>query len=90
MTPLPVRCGLGTNQRRCWWAYDTRVKEGVHKSRPHPNERDLEDMIAKNDLKELKVITFTNKMHLPFGWLNHKNFMVKQALLGAGRTCVGS
>lgn len=30
-------------------------------------------------LKELKVIIYTNKVHLPSRWLNHRNFVVKHA-----------
>ena len=36
--------------------------------------------MTKKDLKEMKVIIYTNKVHLHFRWLNHKNFMVKCAL----------
>ena len=34
--------------------------------RTHLNESDLEDRITKKKLKELKVIIYTNKVHLHF------------------------
>ena len=49
------------------------------------NERDLEDMKlgheseVKKYFKKLNVTTYTNKMHLPFLWLNHRNSKVKCA-----------
>ena len=38
-------------------------------------------MITKKNLKEMKITTYTNKVHIPFRWLNHKNFMIKRTLL---------
>ena len=50
----------------------------------HLNERNLDDRIAKKNLKELSVhMTYTNNVHLPFRWFNLRNSMVKHALLGA-------
>ena len=52
----------------------------MNEPRSHPNERDSEDRLAKKGLKELKVTTYTNKMHLQ--WLNHRNSKVKRVFLG--------
>ena len=54
----------------------------MNEPRPHLDESDLEDRMIKKGLKELKVTTYTNKVHLPFRWINHRNSMVKRALLG--------
>ena len=48
----------------------------------HQNERVLEDVklwncIVEDDLKELIGTTYTNKIHLLFGSLSLKNFIVK-------------
>ena len=47
----------------------------------HLNERDPEDLKGKvkKDLKELKVTTYMNKVHLPFRLLDHRNSKVKHA-----------
>lgn len=37
------------------------------------------ESMVKKGLKELKITTYTNKVHLPFRWFNHKNFKVKCA-----------
>ena len=50
-------------------------KRGVYKWINITSES--EQWLQKN-LKELKVTTFTNKMHSHFRWLNHKNFIVKR------------
>ena len=45
------------------------------------NERGLEDlkvMLRKTLKKELKINTSTNKVHLPFQWLDHRNSKVKR------------
>ena len=55
----------------------------MNEPRPHLNESDHGNRITKKDLKELKVTTYTNKVHLPFRWLNHMNSIVKHALLRA-------
>ena len=55
----------------------------MNEPRPHPNVRDPENRIAKEDLKELNITTYINKVHLPFRWLNHTNSMVEHALLEA-------
>ena len=39
--------------------------------------------MTKKDLKEMKVTTYTDKVHLLVRWLNHKNSMIKCVLLGA-------
>ena len=46
----------------------------------HLNERDPEDMevMLRNTKKELKVNTYTNKVHLSFLWLDHRNSKVKR------------
>ena len=38
----------------------------MNKSGSHPNESDYEDMITKKNLKELKVIIYTNKANFHF------------------------
>ena len=49
------------------------------------NERDPGDMKSryesnvKKDLKELKVTTYTSKVHFPFLWLDHGISKVKCA-----------
>ena len=47
---------------------------------PHPNERDVEDKMTKEGLKELKITTYTNKVHLSFRRLNYRNSIVKCSL----------
>lgn len=44
----------------------------------HLNEMGHENMMTKKDLNEMKAITYTNKVHLLFLYLNHKNFTVKR------------
>ena len=39
--------------------------------------------MTKKGLKEMKVTTYTNKVHRPFWWLNHRNFVVKHSLFRA-------
>ena len=46
------------------------------------NESDPENRMTKKILKELKVITYTNKMHFHFHWSDHKNTKIKYALSG--------
>ena len=53
----------------------------MNELRPHPNESGPENRMTKKGLKEMKVTTYTNKVHLPFRWLNHRNFMVNRVLL---------
>ena len=53
----------------------------MNEQKSQPNESHLEDRMTKKDLKELKVTTYTNKVHLPFRFLNNRNLMVKRALL---------
>ena len=38
--------------------------------------------MTRKDLKELKVVTYTNYVHLSFRWLNHRNSNDKRVLLG--------
>lgn len=47
---------------------------------PHLNESNIEDRMTKKNLKKMKVTTNTNKMHLPFQQINHRNFMIKCVL----------
>ena len=51
------------------------VNDGyMNELRPRLNERYNENRMTKKDLKELIVIAYTNNVHLPFRWLNHKNY----------------
>ena len=80
--PFLVRCGSRTNQCGSLWACDTRVKEGyMNEPSSHLNESNPEDMMVKKDSKKLKVTTYTNKLHLLFQWLNHRNSTIKCVLL---------
>ena len=38
----------------------------------------LENKMTKKHLKEIKVTTYTNKVHFHFQWLNPRNSMVKR------------
>ena len=51
--------------------------------KPDRNERDSEDRMTKKNLKKMKFTTYTNKEHIPPRWFNHRNFIIKHALLGA-------
>ena len=48
----------------------------MNKSRLHPNKSDHQDRLTKKNLKELKVTSYTNKVHLPFWWLNQTNLIL--------------
>ena len=62
--------------------YDTQVNERyINKLRPRPNESDFEYRMTEKNIKELKVTTYTNKVHLPYQWFNHKNVMIKHVSL---------
>ena len=39
--------------------------------RSYSNESDRDDKMTKKNMMEMKVITYTNKVHLPFWWFNH-------------------
>ena len=63
---------------------DTRIKNRyMNKLKSHLNENNPENMMTKKSLKNMKVTIYINNVHLPFQRLNHRNFMVKHALLGA-------
>lgn len=56
--------------------------------RPYPNESDLENRITKKNIKELKIITYANNVHLSFLWLNHRNFKVNRVrCIWVRKTC---
>ena len=55
----------------------------MNEPKPHLNESNREDRRTKKGLKETKVTTYTSKVHLSSCWINHRNFIVKHALLGA-------
>lgn len=55
----------------------------MNKPRPYRNESNPEDKMTRKDLKEMEVTTYTNKVHLPFCCLNHRNSKAKCALRGA-------
>ena len=55
----------------------------MNESGPYMNESDPGDRMTKKGLKESKVTTYSNKMHLLFRWLNHTNSKTKSALLRA-------
>lgn len=60
---------------------DTRVnKRYMNEPTPHSNESDPEDKEIKKCFKKFKITIYTNKVHY-FLWLNHRNFIVKHALL---------
>ena len=48
----------------------------MNELRLHPNEINSEDR-TKKCLKKMKVTLYTNKVHLLFRWLNHRNSMDK-------------
>ena len=76
-TSLLIRCGLRTNQ----------AKAGGHVI-PKTPELDGSggyagmDSIVDDDLKELIGTTYTNKMHLLFSSILHKNSIVKHVWHG--------
>ena len=45
----------------------------MNKLKSYPNKSDYENRMIKKDLKELKMTTNTNKVHLIFQELNHKH-----------------
>ena len=42
---------------------------------------DREDVVGKKDLKELKVVSYIDNVHLHFLWIDLGNSMVKRGLL---------
>ena len=53
----------------------------MNKPNLHQNERDSENRMTKKlDLNEMKVITYNNKVHVPFRCLDHRSSIVKRVL----------
>ena len=46
----------------------------MNEPRLHPNENDHVDRTTKRNVKKIKVTTYTNKINIPFRWLNQTCF----------------